>query len=311
MAKRARQTEAPIGSASPDDERMILASWTLHEVLRRYPQLLEVLVGLSPTFSKLRHPVLRKVQTRLVTVAQAAQIAGLEATAVVRRLNAAAGQDTPPELITEPPELLAAPEPAMVTAPSALFEAPVAVDLDVRPLLARGEEPFRAIMAAARDIPIGRILRLHVGFEPLPLYDLLAKRGFRHRAQQLGPEDWVITFLRLAPGGAAGDAGGAEHAAVSSAQTAPQAQRVEAPDAIDETVQIDVSDLVPPEPMVRILEALAQLAPGQTLLVGHVRRPIYLYPQLDAQGYQHTTAELAPGRVQLRIHKPAAGRAGQ
>ncbi len=291
------------------DDRTILASWTLHDVLRRYPQLLEVLIGLSPAFGKLRNPVLRRVQTRLVTVAQAAQIAGLEPAAVVRTLNAAAGQVPPPATGADMPELRGAPVSVVTAAtPSA---APVAVDLDVRPLLARGEEPFRAIMTAARDIPVGQALRLHVGFEPLPLYDLLAKRGFQHVAHQLGPDDWEITFLRSAPGRADGDAGDSAHAVEVSPLAAARTLPDTLPEGIDATVRIDVGELVPPEPMVRILETLAQLAPGQTLLVEHVRRPVYLYPQLDAQGYQHTTDELGPGRVQLRIRKPAAGEAGR
>jgi uncharacterized protein (DUF2249 family) len=300
-----QRAAAPPRPRRSDDEHIILASWTLHDVLRRYPQLLEALIGLSPDFGKLRNPVLRRVQTRLVTVAQAAAIAGLEPAAVVRRLNAAAGQESPAEAVTETPPPPVAPASVADTDAAAAFGAPVAVDLDVRPLLARGEEPFRAIMTAARDIPVGQALRLHVGFEPLPLYDMLAKRGFRHRAEPLGPDGWAITFVRLDAGGTNADAGSGEHAAAPARHMAPPGEQAGVPGTVDATVQIDVSDLVPPEPMVRILEALAQLAPGQTLLVEHVRRPVYLYPQLDAQGYQHTTDELGPGRVQLRIRKPA------
>ncbi|MBI3965523.1 MAG: DUF2249 domain-containing protein, partial [Chloroflexi bacterium] len=65
----------------------------------------------------------------------------------------------------------------------------------------------------------------------------------------------------------------------------------------------DVSELVPPEPMIRILEALEQLAPGETLLVYHVRRPIYLYPRLEELGCTHETWEIGPNRVELLIRK--------
>jgi uncharacterized protein (DUF2249 family) len=259
MAKERQQSGQLAAPRITDEDDVILASWTLHDVLRRYPQLLEVLIGLTPAFGKLRNPVLRRVQTRLVTVTQAAQIAGLEPAAVVRTLNTAAGQVTPPEAGADAPELHDTPESVDFTATPAA--APVAVDLDVRPFLARGEEPFRAIMMAVRDIPVGQALRLHVGFEPLPLYDLLAKRGFRHTDQQLGPEDWEITFLRLAPGMAGGGAEGIEPAVEASPPTAAQTPPNTLPEGIDATVQIDVSDLVPPEPMVRILEALEQLAP--------------------------------------------------
>src|SRR5688572_2459783 len=73
------------------DPEPILASWKISEVLERHPHLLDELVGLSPAFAKLRNPLLRRVQTRLVTVAQAAVIAKLEPAALVVRLNRAAG----------------------------------------------------------------------------------------------------------------------------------------------------------------------------------------------------------------------------
>ena len=69
---------------------------------------------------------------------------------------------------------------------------------------------------------------------------------------------------------------------------------------------IDVSHLPPPLPMVRILETLRLLDPGQTLLVQHTRRPIHLYPKLDALGCTHETVEHQDGKIEVRITKPAA-----
>jgi hypothetical protein len=69
---------------------------------------------------------------------------------------------------------------------------------------------------------------------------------------------------------------------------------------------IDVSHLPPPLPMVRILEALRDLGPQETLLVRHTRRPIHLYPKLDALGCTHETTEPEPGRFEIRISSPAA-----
>jgi hypothetical protein len=71
---------------------------------------------------------------------------------------------------------------------------------------------------------------------------------------------------------------------------------------------LDVSHLPPPLPMVRILETLREIGPGQTLLVHHVRRPIHLYPKLDALGCTHETHEHPDGKVEVRITTAAASR---
>lgn len=72
------------------------------------------------------------------------------------------------------------------------------------------------------------------------------------------------------------------------------------------TLAIDVSNLPPPLPMVRILETLRDLGPGETLLVHHTRRPIHLYPKLEALGCTHETTDLPSGAVSVRITNPPA-----
>lgn len=67
-----------------DGPEPILASWRVSEVLRRYPALLQTLLGLSPAFGHLRNSIVRRVQTRLVAVAQATRAARLELAALVR-----------------------------------------------------------------------------------------------------------------------------------------------------------------------------------------------------------------------------------
>ena len=270
----------------------IRADWKVSQVLGQYPQLLDVLINASPAFRHLRNPLARALRTRLVSVAQAARIAGLDPNDLLHTLNAAIG-------------LRSAPSLAQANAPAPMSndirgDTPIAEDLDVRPLLANGEEPIRVIMASAARVPAHAALRLRTTFEPVPLYDVLGGRGFQHAAHQLGPDDWEIVFLR--GGGAASDSsttGPDPQTASVVVSTSPT--RVEA-----DMVRLDVSDLAPPEPMVRILEAAAKLGPEQTLFVEHHRRPVYLYPQLDAQGFLHTTHEPGPGRVEIQIWRPRA-----
>ncbi|HEY7682458.1 MAG TPA: DUF542 domain-containing protein [Gemmatimonadales bacterium] len=66
--------------------------------------------------------------------------------------------------------------------------------LDVRAVLAAGGEPFDLIMAAAGRIPPGGALELTAPFEPLPLYDVMRRRGFSRTTEARGPAEWVVTF---------------------------------------------------------------------------------------------------------------------
>lgn len=265
----------------------ILASWKISEVLKQYPQLLDVLVDLAPPFRKLRNPVMRKVQTRLVTVRQAAGIAGIDPGQMVRALNEAVGI-TAPETPVEEERRESRVRPAW------LDVAPIVRELDVREMLEKGQEPFRLITGTAREVGEGEVLRLVTNFEPLPLFDALGKQGFSHWADRLDGDDWATFFHR--------DAVNTDARPEPAVTAAPVDW--DAP-AIAE-VTIDVTELVPPEPMIRILQALEDLPDGARLLVHHVRRPMHLYDRLDEMGYAHDTRELEPGHVEVLIQKPAA-----
>jgi hypothetical protein len=52
-----------------------------------------------------------------------------------------------------------------------------------------------------------------------------------------------------------------------------------------EVVELDLRGLEPPQPMVRILEALAGLSPGSSLRAHTDRRPIHLLPLLEERGF--------------------------
>ncbi len=51
-------------------------------------------------------------------------------------------------------------------------------ELDVRPMLRAGEEPFQAIMDAVGALAPGESLRLVAPFRPVPLFSVMANRGF-------------------------------------------------------------------------------------------------------------------------------------
>jgi uncharacterized protein (DUF2249 family) len=193
---------------------------------------------------------------------------------------------------TSSPDAAAPPPPS----PGGSAERPAALEalddahtvlLDVRDAIRHGEEPFARIMAAVRTLAADQVLAVRVPFEPFPLYDVLGRRGLAHWTERRAADDWVVWFYRDG----------------STPSEPRREERPEAAAAPTRTAVLDVRGLEPPHPMVRVLEALDRLAPGDVLEVHHERRPMFLYPQLDARGFVHDTDEPEPGFVRIRIRR--------
>ena len=76
------------------------------------------------------------------------------------------------------------------------------VKIDVRNHIHTGREPFSFIMSAVARLEPGQKLLVIAPFEPVPLYSLLAHRGFSHTAKARADGDWEILFT---PGAAESD----------------------------------------------------------------------------------------------------------
>ncbi len=68
---------------------------------------------------------------------------------------------------------------------------------------------------------------------------------------------------------------------------------------------LDNRGLEPPNPMIRTLEALETLAPGDVLVIHNDRVPIYLLPQLADEGAEYEVQEQPDGSAKVRITKGA------
>jgi len=66
-------------------------------------------------------------------------------------------------------------------------------------------------------------------------------------------------------------------------------------------IVLDVRGLEPPEPLVKVMDALETLPPGDTLRMVHNREPFPLYGILQEDGYQYRTETFADGRVEIVI----------
>lgn len=143
------------------------------------------------------------------------------------------------------------------------------LELDVRPILRNGGEPFAAIMEAVGRLARGQRLKLFATFKPEPLFRVLADHGFAHEASLLERGEWMVIFTPVA---------GARNTVVKSHAEAPETWP-------DPAYYLDCTELDPPEPMVQILARLETTAEGQVLFALLGREPIFLFPELRSRGH--------------------------
>ncbi|MFQ5698684.1 MAG: DUF2249 domain-containing protein [Myxococcota bacterium] len=69
-------------------------------------------------------------------------------------------------------------------------------------------------------------------------------------------------------------------------------------------VELDLRDLEAPEPLRRILEAVAALGPGDSLVARTPRYPRMLFGQLEKRGLEWEAREESDGSATLSIRRP-------
>lgn len=161
-----------------------------------------------------------------------------------------------------------------------------ATRVDGRTYLARGEDPLTAILAAAAAVPIGDDLVVDAPFDPVPLRQLLASRGFLVEARELEAGHWRAYFRRLGPDPTPG--------------TAPPEVRCW---RIRETVHLNVRGLPPPEPMLEVLRLIEGPNAPSFVVVHHDREPIYLYPELVERGWRYRVEHTPAGEVLITLER--------
>lgn len=273
-------------SAGPGPILLPTRETRISELLRAYPGMIEVLARFNSHFELLRRPTLRKLMAPLVTIEKAARTAQVDLAEMLAELYRAIGQPMPANL--------GVPAAAPGTAAPAVLDQPCPIPedrcvlLDVREQVRAGEEPYHRIMRAVAALREDQALRLCTVFEPVPLYDILAERGFAHWIERRGPEEWWITFYR-----SASPAEGKQSAATGQASPADTT----------EPIVVDARGLEPPQPMARILEALPRIQGGGEIRALTDRRPMLLYAKLEDRCFRYATQETGNGWFETRIWK--------
>ena len=167
------------------------------------------------------------------------------------------------------------------------------ITLDVRDDLRSGRDPFAKIMAAAAQVAVGQVLLLIAPFEPIPLFHVLGRQGFRYDARRCDSGEWEVRFTR----------GSEESVDVEGGSDTGMNQCGGAQNKALEIQDLDARGLEPPQPLVNILEALACLPVSAQLAAHTDRRPIHLYPLLQERGFNSQTEEQSDGSFITNIRR--------
>jgi uncharacterized protein (DUF2249 family) len=155
------------------------------------------------------------------------------------------------------------------------------VTLDVREDIRNGRSPLGSILDAANNLDPEEELIVIAPFEPVPLFGVLARMGFGHHSKPLSEGAYEVRFARTAP-----------HSDESGSQENVVLQ-----------IEVDARGLEPPEPMVRILEALGDLPEGYRMRACTDRKPMHLYGELHSRGFIGDTLRQEDGSYVTYIRR--------
>lgn len=142
------------------------------DLLDAYPQLEGTLLELSPAFSKLRNPILRRTVAKVTTLQQAAKVAGVSPILLLETLRQAAG--LPIDNSNESIDI----ENEQKDKPEWFGEMNITIRFDARPIIESGENPMQEIIRLSKELQNNQIMELTAPFKPVPIMDLLKSKGF-------------------------------------------------------------------------------------------------------------------------------------
>ena len=258
----------------------------ISKLLNEYPQTLEVLVNFSSHFTKLNNKILRKTLASRVNVEQAAGVAGVNLVLLLNELNKSINAHNPETINEENTE-----EKMNQTEKPELLKN-LTVDkiqkMDVRPIIDSGKDPFLEIMAKIKSLNDDEVFHLINSFEPIPLYSVLQSKGFEHWTENDGSVFNVFFYKN--------DVNKSEvNLETNTSQVSPS--------DYEYVLELDVRELAPPEPMMKILENISKVDEKTVMVVHHHREPLMLYPKLEERGYTAITNKIDENYYKVVITK--------
>ena len=156
-------------------------------LLEYYPEIEEVLMAMSPSFRKLRNPVLRRTVARVATLRQVAKIGNIPLSNMINDLRKAIGhaidQDYGGEENTAEP------------VPDWFDKTKVAASFDARPVIDAGRNPMGEFFKVLGEVDEGGICELITSFIPAPLIELARGKNYLVWSEQIAEDIFHSYFF--------------------------------------------------------------------------------------------------------------------
>jgi uncharacterized protein (DUF2249 family) len=252
----------------------ITPSTKIGTVIKNNPLAIDALILLSPHFSKLRNPILRKLLAPRVTIAEAAAIGDCTVEKLLEKL-AFLGFEVKDAAISPIEEIDLADD----------VKIDLAMSYDARPELEAGLDPLNSILKKLPAIKAGQTMLVMNSFEPVPLIRILKARGYLITVSKKQP-GLVCTYITK------------NNATESIA--GPDAAPLSNEELFDNILQqynlrfteVDVRQMEMPKPMMTILDELEKLQSWEALYVRHRKIPVYLLPELKERNFNYVFKQM-------------------
>ena len=269
---------------------VISAKTKISKLIEHNAETIDVISSINKHFKKLRNPILRKALAPRVSIADAARIGGVPVCIMIDKLKEI-GFKTDDDCGCE----TASPKDKYrLNKNDSDMRKETIVELDVRPILEGGTDPFEAIMAKLKTMDESHTLLIINTFEPIPLLNILKKKGYAYETER--PDSgFVASYLEKFDGESKEEIDEATINELSFEQAEQE--------FAGKMKEIDVRDLEMPMPMVTILEEIEGIKEGHALYVHHKKLPQYLIPELEDRDYNWVSDEIDDSNIKLIIFK--------
>lgn len=257
----------------------------ISELIDAKAEAIDAIASVNKNFLKLKNPLLRKMLAARVSVRDASRIGNTNVCTLLDKLEEIGFTVEYPNCERKMNKNLN----------NNKMTNENVIELDVRPILAGGVDPFNAIMEKLNEMDDAKTLQVINTFEPVPLLNILKKKGYEYKVER--PVDGEVhTFLTR------NIENKEDISEVKESDIELSYEDIERKYE-GKSTEIDVRDLEMPMPMVTILEALEKIEIGSALFVHHKKLPQYLIPELENRNFVFVSKEIGQDDLKLIIYK--------